>query len=95
MPGAWCKVSRILWEPSPCDFTEPLQYYSSIVLRQTALSACTFYIPDPALTLPVEVHAGADLRLPLAAALEHILGRKFGLGGCVYKSKSKRAKKTS
>lgn len=34
----------------------------------------------------MEVHAGADLRLPLTAALEDILGGKLGLRG--YKKKS-------
>lgn len=32
---------------------------------------------------PVEVHVRANLRLPFPTALEDILGRSLGLGGCV------------
>lgn len=37
---------------------------------------------ETAVTSPVEGHVGADLRPPLAGALEDILGRELGLGGC-------------
>lgn len=36
--------------------------------------------PSPSVS-PVEVYAGADLRLPLAAALQDILRGKLGLRG--------------
>ncbi len=39
---------------------------------------------------PVEVDASPDLRPPLAAALEHILGRELGLGGCGWEGGAKK-----